>query len=167
MVALLLLTALVWWRVLNRSSGATEAKPTHSSCPTPSVAPAAQLPAAKSVTVEVLNSTNRTGIAGKARTALETAGFLVPKPAVNDKKKLFNKIKTVGQIRYSAAQKPAATLLEYYFPGATLVPQTTSSATVVVSLGQAYRGVASAASVAAALKKAHLVSGPPTPAKTC
>ena len=76
--ALLLLTALVWWRVMNRDSHKDAAQPT---CPTPTPTESADtLPAPAAVTVQVLNGTFKTkkprsGIAGKVSTALEKDGF--------------------------------------------------------------------------------------------
>lgn len=167
LLALLLLTALVWWRVLNRSTAEGHgAKP----CPTP-VRPAVVLPAPSAVTLQILNSTTRTGIAGKARTVFTEIGFNVPAPAANDNRKLLNKIKTSAQIRYGPAQAQSARLVAYYLPGATLVRTTSRSSTVVVSLGTKYRGIASAATVQAQLKRDNAVAGTPTPlpstAATC
>lgn len=162
LLALLLLTGLVWWRVIGRSGGSAGARPTCASSP----APAVRLPATRSVAVQVLNSTTRVGIAAKARAALQAAGFLVPAPARNDNKINTNKISVVAQIRFGPKGRAQATLVHYYFPGATLVQTTTTSSAVVVSLGKAYRQVATPAAVAKALKAAHAVSGTPAPAAT-
>lgn len=168
LLALLLLTALVWWRVLNRdaSSGVALGCPT----PTPTHTPAAVLPAPNRVTVQVLNATHRNGIAGKARTTLVSDGFNSPQPAANDKSKV--KIGGVAEIRYGDAARDGATLLHYYFPGARLVQTNTKSATVVVSLGEKYRGVASPSSVQEALRLKDIqlesaTPGQPTPSPTC
>lgn len=167
LLALLLLTALVWWRVLNRDNGS--AASSSSNCPTPS-APAAHLPGPNRVTVQVLNATNRNGIAGKARTRLVADGFNSPRPAANEKPKV--KIRGVAEIRFGPRGRDGATLLRYYFPGARLVPSKAKSATVVVSLGEKYRGVASASSVTAALQRKNIqlntaTPGAPTPTPTC
>jgi hypothetical protein len=163
LVALLLFTGLVWWRVLHRGDGKA------SSCPTPTTsssttAPSnAALPAPGEVTVEVLNSTNRAGIATKARSALTAAGFSSPKAAGNDK----HRVRGVAEIRYAASGAKGARLLSFYFPGAKLVPSSTEkTSTVVVSLGSKYTRVASAQSVTAALSKAHLVTSSPSPTPT-
>ncbi|WP_375490911.1 LytR C-terminal domain-containing protein [uncultured Jatrophihabitans sp.] len=170
LVALLLLTALVWWRVLNRSSGDTTHPSAKSACPSASASatPAARvLPAPASVTVQILNSTTRHGIAGGARTALVTDGFKAPAQAGNDTHYL-NKIKTTAQLRFGPAGRQGATLLGYYLPGSTPVQTTSKNATVVVSLGKAYRGVASNAAVTAALKKAGLSTVTPArPTASC
>src|SRR5690348_13233861 len=94
LLALLLLTALVWWRVLNRGTGnGPEAAggATHSVCPTPTptrTATRATLPAPADVTVWVLNATRRSGIAGKAQATLVRDGFHAAKAASNDHKHL-------------------------------------------------------------------------------
>lgn len=158
LLALLLLAGLVWWRVLGRDDDKHAA-----ATPCPTVTPSVVLPAPSGVTLAVLNSTTRSGIAGKARTVLTEIGFNVPSAAGNDSPKSLNKIKTVGQIRYGPAQAKGARLVAYYLPGATLVPTRSTSATVVVSLGTKYRGVASAASVQARLKQHNTIAGTPAP----
>ena len=166
LLALLLLTALVWWRVLNRDNGSEAA----GSCSTESPAAAAVLPGPNQVTVRVLNATDRTGIAGKARTTLVSDGFNSPNPAANDKRKV--KIRGVAEIRYGRRGRDGAKLLRYYFPHARLVRTGVKSATVIVSLGDKYRGVASPSSVAAELRRANIAldtatPGEPGPSPTC
>jgi hypothetical protein len=162
LLALLLLTALVWWRVLHRDDSGSGS----SGCPTPtpstSSAPAAAaLPAPGAVTVQVLNSTNRTGIAGKARSALVEAGFKSPAQATNDKAGVH--VKGVAEIRYGPAEAKAARLLSFYLPGAKLVANNSAAKTVVVSLGQKYKAVAPPATVATQLAKQHLTTESPRP----
>jgi hypothetical protein len=159
LLALLVLTALVWWRVLHRESGGSAAK----TCPSSSssVAPTDALPAPAQVTVQVLNSTTRTGIAAKARLRLVEDGFQSPQPATNDRSR--KRILAVAEIRYGPSGAKGARLLAFYFPGARLVATSSRSATVVVSLGARYRTVASAQSVALALTRAHLTTSSPSP----
>ncbi len=158
LLALLLLTALVWWRVLNRSDASgDQAKP----CPTPT--PAARLPGPDAITVAVFNATTRSGIAAKARSALIDDGFKVPSPASNVTKKQVNKIKSSAEIRYAPAARKGALLLRYYFPGATMVPTQTKSTTISVSLGTKYKSVATAKAVQAALLRDKTVAGTPSP----
>lgn len=159
LVALLLLTGLVWWRVLHRGGAGAES----TACPTPTATISETLPAPEQVTILVLNATNRTGIAGKARTTLTEDGFKSPKPATNDRPRV--RVRGVAEIRYGPSGAKGAKLLAYYFPGAKLVPATIKTATVVVSLGDQYKRVASAEAVAAALAKDHvaLQSTEPTP----
>ncbi|HEU5267295.1 MAG TPA: hypothetical protein VFU35_11380, partial [Jatrophihabitans sp.] len=87
----------------------------------------------------------------------------VPAPAANDNRKLLNKIRTTAQIRYGPAQARSARLVAYYLPGSTLVPTASKSPVVIVSLGTGYRSVASQATVAAQLKRDHVVAGTPAP----
>jgi LytR cell envelope-related transcriptional attenuator len=163
LLALLLLTALVWWRVLHRSDGHDHA----ATCPSPTktVATGVTLPAPGSVTVAMLNSTTRAGIASKARNTLIADGFKVPSDAANDSAKKLNKITTTAEIRFGPTGKRAASLVRYYFPGATMVSTTAKSAVVVVSLGKKYHAVATPAAVKLALKgdKVAVASPSPTP----
>lgn len=146
LLALLLLTALVWWRVLHRDSGGGSAG--GAACPTHT--PSATLPAPARITVSVLNATKRTGIAARARTTLVGDGFNVPKAAANDNPK--TKIPGIAEIRYGPKAKNAATMLHYYFPGARMVPTQGATSTVIVSLGAKYRSIATPTTVAAALR---------------
>ncbi len=163
LLALLALAALVWWRVLHRGDTSAAA-----SCPTPSAAPtvsaAAALPPPSAVTVKVLNATTRGGIAGTARKNLGTLGFNVPGDAANDSAK--NKVTGTAQIRYGPKGRTGATILRYYFPGASLRPIATSSATVVVALGPKFTRVASAATVKRALQADKIVLATPSPTPT-
>jgi hypothetical protein len=157
--ALSLLTALVWFRVLHRTDdSAKSAAPscTHvspSSTPTPTV-----LPVASHVSVIVLNSTNRNGIAGSATKVLAKAGFATHK--ASDDSTLYGGhglIKGVAEIRYPSGQLAAATLLGYYFPGATVKASDSSGTLVVVALGSRFSHVTSAAGVKRALSMAHAI----------
>lgn len=167
LLALLLLTALVWWRVLNRDSGASS---TASSCPTTHTSASAQLPAPSLITLDILNATNRGGIASKARTTLLNDGFNIPHVATNDKRK--TKIHGVAEIRFGPSGHDAAQLVQYYLPGAKLVTTASKNATVVVSLGERYRGIASQSAVQAALKRKEIAldtttPGAPSPSPSC
>ncbi len=167
LVALLLLTGLVWWRVLGRNNSEDTKHVAKKTCATASSASAsastaAALPAPSAVTVAVLNSTTKKGVATKARSTLISAGFKSPGAAGNDSVKKLGKITSVGELRYGPTGKSGAMLLRFYLPGSTLVATTSRTATVVVSLGTAYRGVASTATVQAALKKADLMAGTPS-----
>ena len=155
LLALLLLTALVWWRVLHRGGGEH-----HAAAPCPSASPVATLPAPASVTLQVLNATTRAGIAAKARTTLIGDGFQIPKPAANDSPK--KKVPGVAEIRYGPSGRQGALLLRYYFPGAKLVITPSKTRVVVVSLGSRYRSVASPAAVQAAMKVAKVAVAAPS-----
>jgi hypothetical protein len=165
LLALLILTGLVWWRVLHRSSGTSNsAGPQPCATRTTSAPPSgtAELPTPDAVTVRVLNSTDRAGIAGKAQAALVKDGFRSPRPASNDARH-HDKIKGVAQIRFGRSAKPDATLLHYYFPGARLVRTHSKRSVVTISLGKRYRRVASAQQVRAAMRADGIgSSSPPT-----
>ena len=147
LVALTLLTALVWWRVLNRDSGADS---TAAGCPTSSAPAGTVLPAPSTISVSVLNSTDRSGLAKSVAGALGKVGFAVAGYG-NDIG--HAPIPGVAEIRFPTAQRDAAVLLGYYFPGATQVPLTTSETKIVVSLGLRYRRLPTAATIAAAQAK--------------
>jgi hypothetical protein len=165
LLALLLLTAIVWWRVLHRDD--SSAKQTAKACPSATVtAPAPTvLPAPRSIDVEVLNATDRRGIATAARSAFIASGFKSPRMAGNLKVK--RPITTSGQIRYSPAEKSAATLVSYYLPGSRLVATRTTQKRVVVVLGTKYQKLATPAVLKRELLTANArVQGTPLPKTT-
>jgi cytoskeletal protein RodZ len=161
LVALLAVTALVWWRVIGRNTDS--ATSTTRPCPTPTVTTSASavLPTPQSVTVVVLNSTTRAGIASQARDVLVSDGFAVPDPADNDTRR---PIPGVAEIRYGPGRLSAAKLLRYYLPTAKLVKTTSADGSVVVSLGRKYKHLASRSAVQAALRRDGVVQqAAPTP----
>jgi len=147
LLALLLLTALVWWRVLNRHDTTSSASPSCSTSSTNSTV----LPTPPVVTVEVYNSTKRSGIAKGARLALLKDGFRIPDQASNDPNKVL--VSGVAEIRYPPDTVNGAKLLSYYFPTAVLKQTNATDGKVVVSLGAKYTRVASQTTVTAALKR--------------
>jgi hypothetical protein len=154
LIALTLLTALVWWRVLHRDDGHAAAG---SKCPTPGPS-ASVLPQPASVDVSVLNSTSRPGLARSTATTLTKIGFKVAGFG-NDSPKVH--VAGVAEIRFGPGQKKDATLLSYYFPGAKLVPLTADPLDkVVVSLGKQFTGVATARTARAAMKSARVSLAP-------
>ena len=161
LVALTLLTALVWWRVLNRDSGSAH---TSSSCEKPKTSQTV-LPRPETVTVFVLNSTNRGGLAKSTATALGKVGFKVSGYG-NDTGNPV--ISGVAEIRFSPDQKPGATLLGYYITHAKLVQlPTSSSQKLEVSLGNQFNAVATAAGAARAMQAANTTVSPtPSPGAT-
>lgn len=146
LLALCLLTALVWWRVINRDSSSADSTPT---CPT-TQSTAKQLPEPQAISVTVLNATKRNGIAGIARAALLKDGFQIPAAAANDTAGTV--IPQTAEIRYGPTGADGAKLLAYYFPGAKLIATQAADSTVVVSLGAKYTSVAAKTTVAATLK---------------
>lgn len=161
LLALSLLTALVWWRVLHRSdSGKAAASPAScSASPTPSLT---VVPAPAAVTVTVLNSTDKTGLAAQVTGFLATDGFKTGQPANDETTRA--PVTGVAEIRYGPAGAAGAKLLTFYVPGAILVPDpTVTDATIVLAVGAKYTAVAAATDVAKALASAKL-SQLPAPA---
>ena len=78
----------------------------------------------------------------------------------------------MAEIRFGTRGHDGAALLRYYFPGAHVVSIHAKTATVTVSLGDKFRGVATASSVQAALKRKDITldtttPGQPTPSPSC
>lgn len=154
LVALTLLTSLVWWRVLHRDHGQAAAKV---KCPTPSPSTSV-LPQPATVGVSVLNSTSRPGIAKATAKVLTKNGFKVAGYG-NDNPKVH--VTGVAEIRFGPNQKADAALLAFYFPGAKVVALTADPAgKVVVSLGLKFKAVASVRSADAAMKARHISLAP-------
>jgi hypothetical protein len=156
--ALCVLTAVVWFRVLHRSDSV--AAPTHQACPTTTPTAAAKpdktvLPVPSKISVLVLNSTERTGLAGRTGRQLRKQGFNVTDTA--DDKPLYGgngkPISGVAEIRFGPTAKPAATLLHYLFPAAVMQQNDSSSGVVIVSLGADYKKFVPFAKVRKQLRK--------------
>ncbi len=148
LLALSLLTALVWWRVIHRAdSGNTNAEP---SC---SVATNTVVPRPAEVNVDVLNSTDRNHLARNVGSIMTKRGFHVTGVGNDDPNVVVN---GVAEIRYGPKGSAAATLLSFYLPGARLIPVERSDSDVVVSLGLKYTAVATTATVAQKLKQQHI-----------
>ncbi len=159
LLALTLLTALVWWRVLHRGVSTASTKSPCTSQSTPTV-----LPQAASVTITVYNTTSRTGLAKTTAKVLGSDGFKVALFA-NDPAGL--PVAGVAEIRYSADQKNGAALLSYYLPRAKLVALDASSdSKLVVALGANFTAVAPPSSAHAAMTSAHVSQAAPGPAQT-
>ncbi|MDQ6849965.1 MAG: LytR C-terminal domain-containing protein [Actinomycetota bacterium] len=172
--ALTVLTVVVWFRVLNRSEMAAPAGP--STCPSVSkpVAAPTVLPPPHTVSVLVLNATNRNGLAAKTQKLLKKRGFTVT-PVANDGPAYggHSIINAVGQIRYGPQSELAADLLRYYLPRAAMTATDSSSKTVILSLGTKYRKLTTAAQVAYRLKhegitlSARSTAPRPSPSPSC
>jgi hypothetical protein len=126
LLALSLLTALVWWRVFHRAEDGT---PT--AAPTCVAQAGVALPAPATITVTVLNGTERVGLAGAAAATLGADGFVLGASG-NDPAAVAG----VAEIRFGPTGLAGATLMSYYIPGAALVPvPARADATLEVSLG--------------------------------
>lgn len=169
--ALCLLTAIVWFRVIHRPDSPTA--PSASCTPSAKAKPPAirVVPHERTVSVLVLNSTNRKGIAGTTKKQLVARGFTVT-DARNDSVTYggHGTIRGVAEIRYGPSALAAATLLQYYVPHSVLKATDASSNTVTISLGQKFKRIATVKAAHLALHAAHIKFGKvraPTPASGC
>lgn len=155
LLALSLLTALVWWRVFHRDDEAKVAA--RQTC---TAAPGTVLPEPATVTVIVLNGTERVGLASQASAALAAAGFVVGAPGNEP-----TAVAAAAEIRFGPTGLPGATLLSYYVPNAVLVPvPARADASVDVALGALYPetgGVRTVEQAQAAIATA--AAAPPAP----
>jgi LytR cell envelope-related transcriptional attenuator len=164
-----LLSAIVWYRVLNRTpasahKAATPTTTTHSCAPKPAATTSAKSktpvkavpvvwPRAASVYVTVLNGTSRAGLAKSVATQLKARGFKIGK-ITNDTVDTV----TVTQVRYGPKLATAAKLVQLYLPGSRLVPNSSKATTVTVSLGSSYSRLSTNAAVARAERTATPVA---------
>lgn len=157
LLALSLLTALVWWRVLHRADAASPKSSGQATCS--AAVPTTTVPSPQAVTLTVLNSTDRTGLAASTGAGLTALGFKVTATANDTTSRA--PVTGVAEVRFGPLGKPAATLVSYYVVGATLVPDSRADAGVDLALGAKFTVLATAAVVAKALAAAHLTQLPP------
>lgn len=172
-----LLSAIVWYRVLNRTPASAEkatttgTSTTSPSCTpkpatkttakskstTPARTPAKTVPVVwprtSAVSVTVLNGTSRTGLAKSVAAQLKVRGFKIA-TITNDTVDTV----TVTQVRYGPKLATAAKLVQLYLPGSRLVPNSGKAATVTVSLGSSYSRLSTDAAVAKAKRTATTVA---------
>jgi hypothetical protein len=150
LLALSVLTAIVWWRVLHRNDAVSS--PTTVATPTVTCAPGGHkvtFPKTSTVTVKILNGNGQAGLASSVEGQLKSRGF--KSAGVGDAASLLT---GVGELRYGPSGKQAAVLLGYYLPRTKLVPITRADATVDVVVGKGFTGLASQKTVQAAEAKA-------------
>jgi hypothetical protein len=117
-------------------------------------------PAPSEVSVEVVNASARSGLAGEVSETLSSLGFDVGEPSSADQPTS----KTV--IRFSPDQAAAAELLKATVPSATEVPDPGSTGVLQLVLGQSFDDVVRAPSEPIALS-APTTETPAEPAVTC
>ena len=152
-------------RLLKGSSDPTPSASSSSPAPcvTTTVSPGVVLPKPGTVTSHVYNATTPAGLARTTAAALTARGFKVGTVA-NDP--LGKSLTNVGEIRYGAAGKDNAALMRFYVPGAELVLDQRTDATIDLVLGLKFTSVATQKAVTAALAKPVVVTdgaGCPTP----
>jgi len=144
-----------WHRWHGKDSAAAHAPRT---CVTPSAAPTPAAPA--QVTVNVLNATDKVGLAHQVAAALRAQGLHIGKVG-NTKASVTG----VAVISYGAASKAAAVTLAEYVPGATLVPAATApdrAGSVSLQIGPSFAALAAPAAVNSAHVR-DLASASPRP----
>ena len=130
------------------SSGSNSPTDTPQPCVTVTVYPGKALPKPSEVKTNVFNATDREGLAGNTSKELEGRGFQIANVA-NDP--LGKGVTGVAEIRYGTAGASAAQLMAYYIPGALLVKDSRTDATIDTVLGAAFVAVAPQSDVDAAL----------------
>ena len=126
---------------VNRPSDETPAAQASSSpeCVSTTTLPDETLPSPKKVTIRVLNATIRQGLARKVADELSDRGFTIDDVA-NDE--VVRKQTGVAELRYGPKGRQQALLLQYYLPGAKLVPDDRKGKIVDVALGESFKDVA-------------------------
>ena len=124
------------------------AEETATTCVTSTSRPDESLPAAQKVTIRVFNATKKQGLARNVADDLSERGFKVDEVA-NDE--VVRKQTGVAELRYGPKGRRQALLLQYYLPGAELVPDDRKGKIVDVALGETFVSVAPQAEVDIAL----------------
>jgi len=152
LLALSILTGIVWWRVLHRAESNDTAAPKPTPSQSAQCSPGSksiQLPAASAVTVTVLNGAGRDLLATRVTGQLKSRGFAVGSPGTT------SALSGVAEIRYGTAGRPGATLLSYYLPGAKLAAASRRDAKIELVLGSGFTSLASDATVKRAVANAR------------
>ena len=126
----------------------TNTSPEPAPCVTVTVTPGAGLPSAAQVTSNVYNATDRAGLAAVTAEELQVRGFLI---GTIDNDPLAKTITGVAEIRHGPSGEQGARLMAFYIPGAELVDDGRTDATIDTVIGAAYTAVAPQSEVDAAL----------------
>lgn len=150
LLVLSLITAVVWWRVMDHSKNPPGAV---SDCrPTPTLAALALDP--HKVQVRVYNASSRAGLARTVADALHKRGFVISATS-NDPLLGVRQVQGVGELRYGSAGANQAVLVSLQFPGIRLLSDPRTDSAVDVALGPGFHAVASSKQVSQAKKKAQ------------
>jgi hypothetical protein len=115
-----------------------------------SCTPAAPSMAPGTVTVHVLNASQKQGAASAVAKELQARGFQVGAPADNDRS--GRSVSGVGEIRFGARGAKQAAYLKAYLPGATEYQDTRATAVVDMVIGPDYQSLATQQQVTAAIE---------------
>ncbi|HET8971569.1 MAG TPA: LytR C-terminal domain-containing protein [Candidatus Nanopelagicales bacterium] len=158
-LAVALFGAGVGLSVLLRGGDGEGAVPvTTPSCVTTTTVPGVALPKPGTVSVNVYNSTDRAGLAAATGVALKGRGFNVGEVANDPLKK---NVKASAELRFGTKGEKNAALLVYYVPGAKLVQDDRTDASVDVVLGAKFTSVTSSAKVSKNLAEPVVTSTGP------
>ena len=135
-------------RLLRGDPSPTPAAASPSPCVTTTVQPGLALPQPAAVTVNVYNATDRAGLARSTADVLKARGFAIGTIA-NDP--LGTTVTGVAEVRHGPDGLAEAQLVVFYVPGAVLVADKRTDATVDLVLGEEFTRVAGQKSVDAAL----------------
>jgi hypothetical protein len=152
LLVLALAAAAVWWNVIRPDH--TRKAHLAAACASAKAAPPSLDP--KSLSLRVLNATDRAGEATRVAQALKDRGFTVSEVA-NDRS--GRKVTGVGEIRFGPRGKDVAAYVATYLPGAGDYEDTRATSQVDVVIGPNFSKLATTEQVAAALSPAAGTSG--------
>jgi hypothetical protein len=152
LLVLALAVAVVWIQVARQAA----ARDAHraAACASAKAAPPSMNP--KSLSVRVLNATDRKGEATRVATALKGLGFQV---TAVDNDRSGRKVTGVGEVRHGPRGKSAAAYIAIYLPGAGDFTDTRATAVVDLVVGPEYSKLATKEQVAAALSASTAAAG--------
>ncbi len=127
-------------------------------CVTTTVVPASTLPAPATVSVNVYNATDTTGLAARTAATMKARGFTVGDV---DNDPLDKTIKASAEIRYGPKGKENAQLVRFYVAGAKLVADDRTDASVDLVLGEKFKNVRPQAAVDKAMNTPVVTSSGP------
>ena len=152
LLVLALAVALVWFQV-GRQAAARDAHRA-AACASATAAPPSLNP--KSLSVRVLNATDRKGEATRVATALKALGFQV---TAVDNDRSGRKVSGVGEVRHGPRGRSAAAYIAIYLPGAGDFTDTRATSVVDLVIGPEYSKLATKEQVAAALSASTAAAG--------
>ncbi len=152
LLVLALAVAVVWVQVARQAS----ARDAHraAACASAKAAPPSLNP--KTVSVRVLNATDRKGEATRVATALKGLGFQV---AAVDNDRSGRKVTGVGEVRHGPRGTSAAEYMAIYLPGAADFTDTRATSVIDLVVGPEYSKLATKEQVAAALSQSTAAAG--------
>lgn len=152
LLVLALAVAVVWVQVARQAS----ARDAHraAACASAKAAPPSLNP--KTVSVRVLNATDRKGEATRVATALKGLGFQV---TAVDNDRSGRKVTGVGEVRHGPRGTSAAEYMAIYLPGAADFTDTRATSVIDLVVGPEYSKLATKEQVAAALSQSTAAAG--------